>query len=143
MSDIFIKIKKQVLLMLKKVWIFLWFSDHRWETPPATVNAYYNPARNQISKPQAHFLFVIFIAYTLSTCYLQYVAVNYMCLHHSWTVSSFIHMILYENCFTNFFFLFLSVSCWNTTTTVLQERISAVSNLKMLVVSATLSNYCI
>ena len=22
----------------------------RWETPPATVNAYYNPARNQISK---------------------------------------------------------------------------------------------
>lgn len=95
MSDIFIKIKKQVLLRLKKVWIFLWFSDHRWETPPATVNAYYNPARNQISKPQAHFLFVIFIAYTLSTCYVQYVAVNYMFLHHSWTVSSFIHIILY------------------------------------------------
>lgn len=104
--------------------LILWFCDHRWETPPATVNAYYNPARNQISKPQFHVLFVIsFKVHRLDVYQILCTISN---SKKKSVMNSFFFHTLYNVTFLVFFF---SVSSRNTSATILQKRISSVSRM--------------
>lgn len=104
--------------------LILWFCDHRWETPPATVNAYYNPARNQISKPQFHVLFVInFKVHRLDVYPILCTISN---SKKKSVMNCFFFHTLYNVTFLGFF---PSVSSWNTSATILQKRISSVSRM--------------
>lgn len=104
--------------------LILWFCDHRWETPPATVNAYYNPARNQISKPQIQVLYVIY--FKVHRLYVYPILCTISNSKIKSVRNSFFFHTLYYVTFLVFFF---SVSSWNTSATILQKRISSVSRM--------------